>query len=138
MSPGMGKILSLFLLHFEGVTFHMYRDTRALFIMDLPMSLNFTSVDEDLREFDFHRILVDTLENNLADIIKAEWELWVVAIGLIAIPPGYSIPSVLLCVGISMLHVIGMTLVHISPVIIQHRASSWSSQGQPIHARGIV
>ena len=97
----------------------MYRDTRALFIMDLPMGLIHTSVDDDLRDFDFHPILVDTLETNLADIIKAEWELWVVAIGLIAIPPGFLIPMAMLCIGICIFNIIGMKLVSISSRLIQ-------------------
>ena len=43
---------------------------RALFIIDLPIGPLKSSVDDDLRGFDFHAILVDTLETNLADISK--------------------------------------------------------------------
>ena len=43
---------------------------RALFIIDLPIGPQKSSVDEDLQGFDFHAILVDTLETNLADISK--------------------------------------------------------------------
>jgi len=43
---------------------------RALFIIDLPIGPRQSLLVDDLHEFDFHAILVDTLETNLADITK--------------------------------------------------------------------
>ena len=49
----------------------MYRDVRALFIVDLPINPDeSSSLEDDLRDFNFLNILHDTMEANLADVIK--------------------------------------------------------------------
>ena len=51
----------------------MYRDVRALFIVDLPINPDeSSSLEDDLRDFNFLNILHDTMEANLADVIKVK------------------------------------------------------------------
>ena len=51
----------------------MYREVRALFIVDLPINPDeSSSLEDDLRDFNFLNILHDTMEANLADVIKVK------------------------------------------------------------------
>ncbi|GAX74895.1 hypothetical protein CEUSTIGMA_g2341.t1 [Chlamydomonas eustigma] len=111
MSHGMTRWIIAFMLHFQGVTWEMYRDARTLFIVDLPLGSLRSTVVEDLASINFHSLLEDTLETNLADIINAGWELWVVAIVIIAIPAPEQVSLIFGCSSFLVMTIVGLKLV---------------------------
>ncbi|KAG1667515.1 hypothetical protein FOA52_013705 [Chlamydomonas sp. UWO 241] len=84
-SPTMRWLLA-FAICLCGIPFEWYRNVRALLVADLPLGPNPSSVDDDLKDFNMHAFLVDTLEAEVADIVKADWWLWLLGIAMLAAP----------------------------------------------------